>query len=69
MFPDFPPYPGKDVYPPQPTLSQIRYILQKYSESGGETEEVTLACGHFPFVEKPLEFNAALRRWVVDSAN
>jgi len=48
-----PGWPGESVYPQQPLLSQIRYLLQKYKEKGGKAEEVMLSCGHSPHIELP----------------
>jgi pimeloyl-ACP methyl ester carboxylesterase len=56
-----PGWPGADVYPPQPMVSQTRRVLDAYAANGGEYEEVVLAnCGHSPHLEKPEEFVAAL---------
>jgi len=54
---NIPNYPGEDVYPPQPMVSQTRYVLEKYQEKGGKfTEKVIEKCGHTPFIEKAPEF-------------
>ena len=51
-----PDWPGMAVYPPQPMNKQIRKFLRAYQEHGGHFhEEVLLACGHTPHVEKPEE--------------
>ncbi len=56
-----PGYPGEDVYPPQPMVSQTRALLEKYKAAGGAFEEVVIAdTGHTPYVEKPDEFMKAL---------
>jgi pimeloyl-ACP methyl ester carboxylesterase len=48
-----PDYPGEEVYPPQPMVTQTRYVLEKRKELGGLYKEVTIAdCGHSPFLEK-----------------
>jgi pimeloyl-ACP methyl ester carboxylesterase len=55
-----PNYPGKDVYPPQPMLDQIRAVLDKYKAVGGSYREVVIEnCGHVPYLEKSTEFNTA----------
>ena len=55
-----PGWPGEDVFPPQPMVSQTRAVLDKYAEAGGSYEEVVIAdAGHLPFIEKPEEFNQA----------
>lgn len=52
-----PGWPGEDVYPPQPMVSQTRHVLEMYRENGGEFEEVVMAeTAHSPFIEKPDEF-------------
>lgn len=58
-----PGWPGEEVYPPQPMVSQTRYVLDQYKANGGAYEEVVIAdAGHTPYVEKPEEFLAALAR-------
>lgn len=48
-----PGYPGEEIYPPQPMVSQTRAILQKY----GNFEEIVISdTGHSPYIEKPEEF-------------
>ncbi|HRE46127.1 MAG TPA: alpha/beta hydrolase [Aggregatilineales bacterium] len=54
-----PNYPGTEVYPPQPMVSQTRTVLEKYAVAGGRYKEAVLAeTGHTPYLEKPAEFNA-----------
>jgi pimeloyl-ACP methyl ester carboxylesterase len=56
-----PGWPGAEVYPPQPMVSQTRSVLDAYREGGGQYWEVVFPdCGHSPHVEKPEEFQAAL---------
>jgi pimeloyl-ACP methyl ester carboxylesterase len=56
-----PGWPGEEVYPPQPMVSQTRHVLDEYQAKGGSYEEVVIAeTGHTPYVEKPEEFMAAL---------
>ncbi len=56
-----PGWPGEQVYPPQPMVSQIRAVLEEYARNGGSyREEVVEDCGHSPQVEKPEEFRRAL---------
>ncbi len=55
-----PDWPGEEVYPPQPMVSQTRHLLEQYKSKGGAFEEVVIAdTGHTPYVEKPDEFMAA----------
>jgi pimeloyl-ACP methyl ester carboxylesterase len=53
-----PGWPGADVYPPQPMVSQTRSVLEQY---GPFTEVVMADTGHTPYVEKPDEF---LQSWL-----
>lgn len=53
-----PGWPGAEVYPPQPMVSQTRAVLDKYQAAGGQYREVVIEeTGHSPFIEKPDEFN------------
>lgn len=59
--PMIPNYPGEEVFPPQPMVSQTRAFLEKYKASGGDYQEVVIAdAGHVPYLEKPDEFDALL---------
>lgn len=52
-----PDWPGEEVYPPQPMVSQMRALLRDYAAGGGSfREEVIEDCGHSPHVEKPGAF-------------
>jgi len=56
-----PGWPGVDMFPPQPMVSQTRAVLERYKANGGSYKEVVIAdCGHSPNIEKPEEFRAAL---------
>lgn len=58
-----PGWPGADVYPSQPMVSQIRAVLDKYKAAGGRSEEVVIEdTGHTPYIEKPDEFNRLFHR-------
>jgi pimeloyl-ACP methyl ester carboxylesterase len=51
-----PGWPGADVYPPQPMVSQVRLLLDNYQSNGGQYSEVVLSdCGHSPHIEKQAE--------------
>lgn len=55
-----PGWPGADVYPPQPMVSQTRAVLDQYKAAGGTYTEVVFEnCGHTPFLEYPEAFNKA----------
>jgi pimeloyl-ACP methyl ester carboxylesterase len=54
-------WPGEEVYPPQPMVSQMRTLLEKHKALGGSyREEVFADCGHSPHIEKPDEFRKVL---------
>lgn len=55
-----PGWPGADVFPSQPMVSQMRAVLEQYKAAGGRYDEVVVAeCGHSPHIEKPEEFRSA----------
>jgi pimeloyl-ACP methyl ester carboxylesterase len=48
-----PGWPGAEIYPPQPMITQVHTVLNNYSANGGEYQEVVLPdCGHSPHIEK-----------------
>ncbi|HEV8649849.1 MAG TPA: alpha/beta hydrolase [Actinomycetes bacterium] len=56
-----PGWPGPDVFPPQPHVSQMRAVLDRYADGGGALQEVVLeGCGHGPLVERAAEVRARL---------
>jgi pimeloyl-ACP methyl ester carboxylesterase len=64
-----PGWPGADVFPPQPMVSQLRGVLDAYKAAGGQYWEVVIAdCGHSPHIEKPQEFQAALLKHLRSSS-
>jgi pimeloyl-ACP methyl ester carboxylesterase len=64
-----PGWPGDDVFPPQPMVSQTRAVLDKYAAAGGVYKEVVIAdAGHTPYIEKPDEFNRAFHAYLVKYA-
>ncbi|MBC6954649.1 MAG: alpha/beta hydrolase [Chloroflexi bacterium] len=55
-----PGWPGADVFPSQPMISQTRDVLAKYAAGGGSVTTLALKdCGHTPYLEYPQEFNTA----------
>ena len=53
-----PGWPGDDIYPPQPMVSQTRHVLEQYAAAGGRFQEhVIEGTAHGPHIEKPDEFN------------
>lgn len=58
-----PGWPGDDVAPPQPMVTQTRNVLESYAANGGTYSELSLpGCGHSPHLERPVEVESALRR-------
>ena len=56
-----PGWPGADVYPPQPMVTQTRAVLDQYAAQGGRYNEVVIPnTGHSPYVEEPDKFAALL---------
>lgn len=56
-----PGWPGADVAPPQPMVSQTRTVLARYEAAGGRVTELTVPdCGHSPHLEAPDLFTEAL---------
>jgi pimeloyl-ACP methyl ester carboxylesterase len=51
-----PGWPGEDVFPAQPMVTQTRAVLDRYRAAGGTyTEHVLAGCGHSPHLERPEE--------------
>lgn len=60
-----PGWPGDDVYPPQPMVSQMRAVLDAYAAKGGSYQELVIAdAAHGPHIEKPEEFIPAFVRFL-----
>lgn len=56
-----PGWPGAEIAPPQPMVTQTRTVLDRYQAAGGQATELALeGCGHSAHLEKPEEFRAAL---------
>ncbi len=54
-----PGWPGAEIFPSQPMVSQTRDVLEHYAANGGRyTEQVLRDTGHTPYLEKPEEFLA-----------
>ena len=55
-----PGWPGDEIFPPQPMVSQMRAVLDKYKDNGGVYKEIVVAdAGHSPHIEKPEQFMEA----------
>ncbi|MCB2178329.1 alpha/beta hydrolase [bacterium] len=60
-----PGWPGEEVYPAQPMVSQMRAVLDEYTAKGGRYEELVIAdAAHGPHIEKPEEFIPAFVRFL-----
>lgn len=57
-----PGWPGADVFPPQPMVSQTRYVLNKYAANGGAYTETVIPGAHGCQLESPEEFVAAVEK-------
>lgn len=56
-----PGWPGAEVAPPQPMVSQTRDVLDRYAAQGGSYREVVFeGCGHSPHLEQHDAFVEAL---------
>jgi pimeloyl-ACP methyl ester carboxylesterase len=52
-----PGWPGEDVFPPQPMVTQIRTVLERYRDAGGRVQiELFEGSGHCPAID-------AAERW------
>lgn len=60
-----PKYPGEDKMPPQPMVSQTRYVFDKYKENGGEYHEFIIKnAGHGCHLEQEDEFVKLIKEHV-----
>ncbi|MCS0500731.1 alpha/beta hydrolase [Protaetiibacter mangrovi] len=56
-----PGWPGADLAPAQPMVTQTRTVLDRYAAAGGEVRELALdGCGHSAHLEAPGPFRDAL---------
>lgn len=55
-----PGWPGADVHPPQPMVSQTRYVLNEYAANGGAYIEKVIPGAHGCQLESPDQFIAAV---------
>lgn len=56
-----PGWPGEEIYPIQPTVSQLRALLEK---AGNFREVIFENCGHSPHLEHPQRFLEEVRSFV-----
>lgn len=56
-----PGWPGVDIAPPQPMITQTRAVLDRYADAGGAYREVALPeAGHAPHLDEPQTFDREL---------
>lgn len=66
----FPDWPGPEMFPAQPMVSQLRAVLDRYVANGGRYKEVIVEdCGHSPHIEKPEVFNTAFFAFLAQVSN
>jgi hypothetical protein len=64
-----PGWPGADVFPPQPMVTQIRSVLARYAEAGGWTRvEVLPDSAHGPFLDATEPWLAAVTEFLAEVA-
>ena len=62
-----PGWPGEEVAPPQPMVTQTRDVLEAYAQAGGAYREIALeGVGHSAHLERPDEFRAALLEHIAE---
>ena len=55
-----PGWPGEEAFPPQPMVSQIRDVLERYRDAGGDVVmEIFEGSGHFPAIDARERFAAS----------
>lgn len=59
-----PGWPGKEIYPPQPMVSQLKYFFDLYRKNGGLFVEAVLPGGHMCILESPVHFISALHSFI-----
>jgi pimeloyl-ACP methyl ester carboxylesterase len=60
-----PGYPGPDLYPPQPMVSQTRSWLDHYAATGGSYQEAVLDNGgHVPFIDDAETVNGVFHAYL-----
>jgi pimeloyl-ACP methyl ester carboxylesterase len=63
-----PGWPGAELAPPQPMITQTRAVFDAYAAAGGSyVEHAFEDCGHSAHLERPAEFQAALAAHLVSS--
>ncbi len=56
-----PGWPGQEVFPPQPLLTEVKHALDEYERGGGKVTRLVLdGVGHTPYLERPAEVQSAI---------
>jgi pimeloyl-ACP methyl ester carboxylesterase len=64
-----PGWPGEEVFPPQPMVTQIRTVLERYRAAGGDVVmELFEGSGHFPAIDAAERWSALFFEFL-DSAH
>ncbi|GII01697.1 alpha/beta hydrolase [Planobispora takensis] len=64
-----PGWPGEEICPPQPMVTETRAVLDRYAEAGGSYEEIVYeGVGHSPHIERATDFAAVMARVVKEAA-
>lgn len=59
-----PGWPGAEVIPPQPMVSQTRAVLERYAHQGGDYRELVLPGGHGCHLEAPEAFVSEVKKFL-----
>ncbi|GIH93958.1 alpha/beta fold hydrolase [Planobispora siamensis] len=63
-----PGWPGEELCPPQPMVTETRAVLERYAEAGGSYEEIVYeGVGHSPHIERAADFAAVMARVVKEA--
>ena len=61
-----PGWPGVEIFPPQPMVSQTRYVLDAYRAKGGQySEQVIADCGHCVYLNQHEAFQKVLNEFLL----
>jgi pimeloyl-ACP methyl ester carboxylesterase len=64
-----PGWPGEDAFPSQPMVTQIRTVLERYREAGGEARiELFEGSGHFPPIDAAERWSALFFEFIGSAA-
>jgi len=64
-----PGWPGVEVAPPQPMVTQTRDVLERYAAQGGSFRELVFeGCGHSPHLEQAEEFASAFSEHLIGAS-